>query len=301
MWERSSDSNNLFKLAQAIGLVFFFILLSFPKLQAQVPLFYPSEAEDYWNDMDRPQYYLLADSVILRRDPNRSSTALDLLRIGQGFFISGRSGEIDTINGLAANWYYIEYPGGKGYIWGGFISLSAAGSQGPDGVRFYYGLSRQAKDSSGYMRYYAQIRAVKGQKVLDRKEFLYNPNFELPRFDGPNGLALHDIIYWHLPCEGGCGCSTGEYYLFWDGKQFSDMYTALGTADAWASGGSVLYFPSHMLGEPGLIIRYTDDFLDETEEGYLRYWSREYFHIVDGKMLPFKGKATERKEYLAKD
>lgn len=301
MWEKNNINNSALKLAQVLGLVFFFGILSSTSLKAQVPLFYPSDADSYWSDRDRPQHYLLADSVILRREASRSSAALNLLRIGKAFFITERSDRVATLNGLAANWYGIEYPGGKGYIWGGFIALSASGSHGPDGVRFFYGLSRQAKDSSGYLRYYAQIRAVKNLTVLDRKEFLYLPSFEAPIFEGAHGLALHDIIHWHLPCTGGCGCTTGEYYLFWDGQKFNGMHTALGTADAWASGGSVLLFPNDMLGEAGLIIRYTDDFLEETDQGYLRYWSKEYFQIVNGEMVPYPIKAKEREEYLAKD
>lgn len=283
-------------------LALFFILLSpsFSQAQIKTPLFNPSSLEDYTHPSARPKHYLLADSVVLRKSNNRNSTAIDLMRIGQAFVIDDRSTEIDTINGIIAHWYRISYANRSGYIWGGFIALKAMGSHSQSGVRFYYGLSRE-NDTGKYTSYLAQIRAVNKQgQILDKREFIYNPSLYLPQHDGACGLALDDIFFWHLPCEGGCGCTTGEYYLFWNGAKFSELYSALGTADAWASGGSRFIFPSDMEGEPDLIIRQTDDFIDDRPEGYLRYWSKEYFKILNGEMVK-ADKPSEREEYYSKN
>lgn len=279
--------------------IFLFLTLS---LQAQIetPMFNPSYLENYTHPAARPLHYLLADSVILRKSADRQSTALNLMRIGQAFVIDERSGKRDTLNGVISNWYRISYDNQSGYIWGGFIAFSAFGSHADGAVKFYYGLSREL-DTGKYPNYLAQIRAVRNGQLLAKKEFPYNPDFWPPSSKGPCGLKLHDIITWHLPCEGGCGCSTGDYYIFWDGKEFSPVYSALGTADAWASGGSTFIFPCDIKGEADLVIRHTDDFLDETPQGYKRFLEWEYFIFNNGQLQAAPGRAKKREEYYSKN
>src|SRR5690606_24803699 len=66
---------------------------------------------------------LYGDRVVLRKEPNSTSEALDTLMIGEEIKIIDKTEETMFFNGLESNWYKVKHGKKNGYILGGLIAL----------------------------------------------------------------------------------------------------------------------------------------------------------------------------------
>lgn len=249
------------------ALLFLLLLMSFQGYAQQEADIYISTSENYFDSHEVVYNYLLANDVNLRAKPNSKSQQLENLKIGQNIIVLKRSEQMDSIKGIKANWYQVKTDSHKGWIWGGYISQNSFGSQSNTAIKFVYGLEKIVLKDGWYQKYY-QIRAFKDTVQLDKVVFKsYSTYIEYVVANGSMGLSLDDVITIGIPCVGGCGCSTGELVIFWNGKQFSEVEYLLGTADAWASEYTTFTYPVHMEGIPDKIIKTEVLFIDATEDG----------------------------------
>ncbi len=258
---------------------------------------YFSTIEDTYIDEYLPYNYLLADSVILRSCPSKTCNNEDLLLIGQKFKILERSYNVDTIRTIKSHWYKIELSNMKtGWIWGGFIAQRAFGSESDPSLKFVMGISRYI-DQDGWLRKKYQIRAFKNHKEIDRYEvFIHSQYFDALAI-GNKGLAVADIIRIDIPCEGGCGCSGGYIYVFWNGIEFTSTSFAMGIADAWASEDTSLIFPTDMEGIANTVIRESNTIIDDnfSNDQYKRSIKREYLYWNGRELTLDESKEIEEK------
>ena len=244
-------------------------MISFQCFSQQEADIYISTSENYFDSHEVVYNYMLANDVNLRAQPSSKSKQVEQLKIGQNIIVLKRSEKMDSIKGIKANWYQVETASHKGWIWGGYISQNSFGSQTNTAIKFVYGLEKIVLKDRWYQKYY-QIRAFKDTVEIDKVVFKsYSTHIEYVKANGSMGLSLDDVITIGIPCVGGCGCSTGELVIFWNGKQFSEVEYLLGTADAWASEYTNFTFPVHMEGIPNKIIKTTVLFIDATEDGMI--------------------------------
>ncbi|MFK7756174.1 MAG: hypothetical protein AB8B53_04500 [Flavobacteriales bacterium] len=260
---------------------------------------------------DRRDSFILADDVLLRDGPGSDYKALESLSIGTPVKLLAKDTTTTTINGIKSNWYKAALPNETiGYIWGGLVAQNQFGSSQPGGVKFLLGLERLAveEDMDNNVVFYTQIRAVKNGEELAKYSIKHNyTTFDLSGMEsygfGTTNLGMagvtgvHDILRIHAPCRGGCGCSTGDVFIAWDGTEFHYMTEAWGTADAEYSEGEGIIFPNSMHGEEGFIIRAInriiwDDTEDQTERKDMREEFLEYY-IWNGTELQKTTRRTE--------
>ena len=151
-------------------------------------------------------------------------------------------------------------------------------------------------DQEGWFRKQYQIRAFKEGEELDRLSILCPSNYftEIENVGSKGIKGVQDVIRMYVPCEGGCGCTTGYSYVFWDGKQLVHAGDFLGTADADYSEDVSLIFPSEMQGHWLYLIKYTDSVDWEKAENLPNEWNgsiprivkKEYFQFEDGALKP---------------
>ncbi|MEZ4847483.1 MAG: SH3 domain-containing protein [Bacteroidia bacterium] len=278
---------------------FIFLILFFPVfLIGQTPSNLGfSTVEVYSSKYEAPYHYLLADDVNLRKCPERTCTSIDALKIGQRMILLEKSQNAETINGITSHWYKVEADDVTGWIWGGMIAQGAFGSKTDPSVKFVYGLKKADPADPWYPVY--QIRAFKDHKEIARKDIeVPTRGFQIQGM-GNNGLNLNDIISISLPCNGGCGCTTGNLVIFWNGQEFSEIEELLGTADAWASEATYFIYPTSMEGIPNILIKVSEFFIDEQEDGKIkRGITREYFKWNGKKLVPDSSRKTEKITYV---
>ncbi|MEL6626742.1 MAG: SH3 domain-containing protein [Bacteroidota bacterium] len=256
-------------------------------------------ADECIDSYDVPKAYMLADEVNVRSCPNTSCTAVAVMRIGQSMKPLERSTEIDTVNGVKSHWYKIESGKIKGWIFGGFIAQHAFGSQTDPSVKFVFGIEKIVEEEVRKVPVY-QIRAFRGQTQLDKISVRsFSWSMGAAHSLGAQGLDLHDIISLHVPCVGGCGCSTGDILVFWNGTRFSDVHQLVGIADAWASEGSSFVFPTDMEGEKDMVIKEDRIFLEEAEVGgYKRKMVRTFYRWNGQKLVIDPNRKKEVDTYI---
>lgn len=255
--------------------------------------------------------YVLADDVLLRQGPSSNHEVVRKLAIASPLKLISEDTATTTINGIKSNWYKAALEDETiGYIWGGLVAQNQFGSSQPGGVKFLLGLEKLIveEDVDNNVAFYTQIRAVKNGKELDKYSIKHNyTTFDLSGMEsygfgtmnlGQAGVSgVHDILQIHAPCRGGCGCTTGDVYIAWDGTAFHYMTEAWGTADAQYSEGEGIIFPNSMHGEDGFIIRAINRVIwDETEDQAERLDKREQFleyYIWDGIDLQKTARRTE--------
>jgi len=268
---------------------------------------------------DRRNSYVLADDVLLRSGPGSEFKVVESLSIGSVVKLLAQDTSTLSLNGVNSYWYSAALENGtRGYVWGGLVAQNQFGSSQPGGVKFFLGLEKLVKeevtDESGNtyddVVFYTQIRAVENGKEIAKFSVKNNyQTFDLSAVEsygygttnlGPSGLSnVNDIIRLHVPCRGGCGCTTGDVYVVWDGAKFHYLTETWGTADAQYSEGDGIIFPNAINGEPGYIIRSVnrvlwDDYVGSKEDE--RVDQREEFleyYIWNGKSLTSTGRKTE--------
>ncbi|MEL6133444.1 MAG: SH3 domain-containing protein [Bacteroidota bacterium] len=245
-----------------------------------------------------PKVYMLADEVNVRACPGTDCRVVGQMRIGQAMKPLARSTKIDTIRGVKSYWFKIQAGEIEGWIFGAFIAKAAFGSQTDPSVKFVFGIEKiEKKDRRPVTTY--QLRAFRGQTQLDKISLnSFSWGFGGVRNLGSKGLALDDIIALDVPCVGGCGCTTGEVLVFWNGRTFSDIQRLVGIADAWASESSEFVYPSDMEGEPDVIIREDWLFLEETNGGYKRQIVRVFFKWNGHKLVKDSSRPKQVKTYV---
>ncbi len=263
-----------------------------------------------------PDHYLLADRVLFRTCPNDSCDVMEQLSIGTSLKVLSGSNVKDTINGIISYWYHVRAKEKNGYIWGGLIAQNHFGSSQNGKVKFVVGMEKIEQgiykdpyDGQAYPQtyIYTQIRAYKDGEQLAKYSVKSMRSYDLNNREsygygtcnlGKSGLnQVDDIIQLHIPCRGGCGCSTGDTYIGWNGSDFKFLIEAFGTADAQYSEGDGIIFPSNMKGEDGFIIRSINRVLfDETDDQEKRQDKREQYleyYVWDGKKLNKTARRTE--------
>lgn len=217
--------------------------------------------------------YIINDNTPLRSDSNVNAPLLKVLPIGSICYLIGQAKtDTVTVSGLQSQWYKVKADGYIGWIWGGNIAQYVFGSNVQPDVKFLIGYGAQEKIDNGngyeYVSNMVHIKAVRGNKLIDKIAMPMWPYYFDASILGSNGVDnVHDMITIHAPCVGGCGCSTGDTYVFWDGKKLHDVIYVGGVADADYSEWTNIQFPSNAAGEKGYIITYRDSVVDSREVG----------------------------------
>ncbi len=215
--------------------------------------------------------YLIADSVSLRAQPSTTGKYIKALPVGTQLEILERWRK-DTlvIKGLYSNWYKIKTATDIGWVWGGFIAQEVIGSNENPKVKFLIGydhIERKTKNS-GHTKYhyypYIQVRVLKEGKEISQatSKIFKSRGYIAVNHLGKRGVKnIDDILVFNDPCEGGCGCSGGNVYFFWDGRKLAKAASVYVTADGEFSSGQTIIFPSNTNGDPNFIkiIDYTID------------------------------------------
>lgn len=251
--------NRTKRLLPMKNLVLFFSLFLVTLLPAQVLVSHVTEANT--GEGEPVTGFLLADSVVLRSGPGTDTKNLGLLRTGTEIELLDFSQEKMPLRGIESYWYHIRCNKQEGWIWGGFIATGYFRSNEDPSVAFLIGFSHQQlkKDSDGITEYtynetYVQIRAVRGNQLLDKLVLHEEVTYPEVQQSGRMGVeGVDDILMLLRPCLGGCGCSGGTDYIFWDGAKLHFVYNENFIADAASSEWDALLLPSSKGGEQGYI------------------------------------------------
>lgn len=226
----------------------------------------------YGKWVDGATTYIFGDNVNVREAPLINSKSLTKLKIGTKATIISNGG-LYELNGLQAPWYEVNYGSGKGWVWGGFLSLTAE-NLGNDLI--LYGLSSFSTDSF----FMGELKYVKNNKLIashasqaiytnwtDTHEYTYSVSSELYEekgFDGISAIIKISFLYE------ACAYTNGDQYYAWDGKKFIHFANAYFGSDAGAfSYKTQVNFPWNENGEKNTVkIHYELMEFDETIEDY---------------------------------
>ena len=257
---------------------------------------YFTTLKEYFDKKDVSYHYLLADNVNLRACASSTCEKVKQLKIGSKLTLLNRSEKIDSINGIKSHWYQIKTDQTQGWLWGGFIAQRAFGSSNNTAVKFVFGLKKIVFDEGWHQKYY-QIRAFKNNVELDQIEFKSSSTtIQAIKTLGSLGLKFDDAIVIEIPCEGGCGCTGGNLYTFWNGTRFSEMQNLLGTADTWASDNYYFIFPTDMEGEPNVLVKVSNQYIDADSEKLVKRKFTKQYYRWDGKQL-IEDAARKKEEF----
>lgn len=243
-------------------------------------------------------HYALADKINVRDCSSLNCEKVGTLKIGQRIVLEKRSENMNTINTVISNWYKIRAEGINGWVFGSFISQQAFGSLSDLSVKFVFGL-KSVDHSEGWRKKTYQIRAIKDNQEIDNIEFpIFTSYINFIKTIGHAGLNLKDVIVIDIPCEGGCGCSTGELVVFWNGEKFSKVEDLLGLGDAWASESIKFIYPTDMEGIENVIIKVSDSFDEELSDNKIRRRiTKEYFKWNKTELIPDPSRESETRTY----
>ncbi|MEZ4806092.1 MAG: SH3 domain-containing protein [Flavobacteriales bacterium] len=267
---------------------------------------YFTPAGNYLMPEEAPMHYVLVNDLSMRAEPVATSALRSTLAIGAPVRIIDASEGITTINGIRSHWYRVDDGAQQGWIWGGYIATHAFGSTSDPTVKFLAGHERIGAMVDGGSGYRYRLVALRNGTELDRIGLRsFGHGFEDVVNLGNKGLGdIDDIIALHVPCVGGCGCSTGEVMVFWDEGRFHHAADLIGSPDGNYSFHTAFIFPSDMEGMPGTIIRVTSDVLEDDEdtepeaEGVQRIFTKEYLRWNGNTLEPTGKRKVERKYFL---
>lgn len=299
--------NHLDLLKKLMKFLVFILLLSVTfqlKAQQVVNVYFNTKKNTLFQEEVEP-HFLLGDAVAFRTQPNKTSTLISRLTIGTELILMEKSELLDTINGIASPWYFAEINSTKGWIWGGNIAARSFRSTEDTDVIFltgfagYKSIGDQEKEYK-YLHY--SVKAVKNQKLLDKVVVpCYSQSIYEVHNLGNKGLKnIDDILSIHIPCEGGCGCTTGNVYFLYRNGKFDKPLFALGSADADYSSGEYVYFPSDIEGKKDFVVLKTSYVVEEdanSQDRVKRGVKVEYLRWNGSKLVPSTRK-TEQYEYV---
>lgn len=201
--------------------------------------------------------YLFGDNVNLREAPTTSSKSISKLKAGTEVEILSHGG-LFRVNGLDAPWYEVRTGSSKGWIWGGFLALTAAVVEND---LLLYGLTGFNPDSN----FTGEVRYLKGNKVISslsvqpyytawetKQEYPYSVKNTRMASSGLKGI----LLVWEVSfIYEACGYTSGEKYIAWNGSKLMHIGEAPDVSEA-----AVFHFESDMIfpweegGKTGQII-----------------------------------------------
>jgi hypothetical protein len=262
--------------------------------------------DQYLLAQEAPAHYVFGNNVALRQMPTDTAQLLSILNIGQPIILVKRSVHSSTIRGIKSQWYMTSVNGVTGWIWGGNIAVSAARSKANLDVVFLYGYEKSIYNINDTLwGKYCKLRAIKGQTELDNI-IVKSPSWDIGPAVFYNNLGLEnidDIIAINVPCTGGCGCTTGEIFVFWNNNKFTKVAQLLGTPDGDYSESTEFVFPADLEGERGYIIRKSSLVLDngditQSPEIIKRQLLKQYYVWNGQQLLLLHMKTTFNNYYI---
>ena len=256
-------------------------------------------------------HYIINDNAPLRAEPSTKGGLVKTLPLGTKCYLLEMRPDTVIVNGVQSGWYKAKTDDGyTGWIWGGNIAQYVFGSNTDVNVKFLmgYGEPKQRKDVTEYAFTVPviQIKAIKNGKLIDKLEVEMWGYYFDAAITGNMGLNnVKDVLTLHQPCIGGCGCSTGDNYIFWDGKGLHFVTYVGGTADADYSEWASLVFPSNGAGESGFLVRYEDVVVGSRDvDNYpnslsiiKRQLTKTYYRWNGQQLVQVKEKPTIKKVY----
>ena len=238
--------------------------------QNGVMVYHPS-ADQMMDPNNPPISYVLNDSSPVRSCPGSKCKRLATLTIGTKIKVLKRSESTLEIKGIKSAWYKISSPETEGWIWGGNLARGKFGSYADPNVKFIAGYSWSSDTTP---RVYQIIALHKGNFLDSIHVKCFGHEFGEIRNYGSLGLKIDDVIQLDVPCVGGCGCSAGSSFVFWDNKAFQTVKHLMGSADADYSSEVYYIFPADMEGIPHTVIEVSSYPWDEDP------YNSEYFYRV---------------------
>ncbi|EPH10651.1 hypothetical protein HMPREF9713_02463 [Myroides odoratimimus CCUG 12700] len=253
-----------------------------------------STEENYFDKYDICPEFIIEDETNMRSCPSLDCDIVGTLKLGEEVKILERSENAEELSGIFSNWYKVTTNNKTGWVFGSKIANFAYKSHLDDGVLFIGGLKSLDNDNVATYQIKAVLKnSLVASKELVGREYKYIRTTNL----GSMGLNVDDIIKINIPCNEGCGCDTGDIYIFWNDYQFSQPYEAMGVADTWASEGIIYTFPRELSGLPNTVIKEEVKFVDGDENKVKRTRLTEYL-IWDGtKLVPHPNRETKSITY----
>ena len=243
----------------------------------------------YANFYQDSSYYVIADHVNLRENPDTASSIICQVPIGTVVRIVANSYKEYTRNGYTSYWQQAVCNNNgqlvEGYIWGGFLATTVITSSVDKDLFFMYGVSGITKGEN-FSTVKLQVRVSKNNTQLAKVEVpavggLYT--YSQAESMGPKGVnGLVDVFKINFS-DGYCGGAFGDAYFFWDGQKLHYINTLYEGFDAPYYATNTFIFPTDKNGQSGLII-------NKSESGY--YGDDDKNHIESSKKITYKWDGT---------
>jgi hypothetical protein len=248
-------------------------------------------SQDYENEIPYTfgtgeTFYLLADSVNVRKTPELKGKLVTQLPIGTPVKILSQSREITELNNVRMYWYEVQFGGSKkGYVWGGKIAKTSFRSSSDHDLVFHFGIDRAQRPGwhgEDELAVY-QIRSERNGKQQERIEldgFGYTMKSHTLTNYGNKGLQpIDDIFYFEGQAEA-CGDEAGAIVLFLVEGKMKQVKRLAYYADVPVFSYDYLYFPSDMEGKKDRIVfrHESGEWVesdDPSDPGYTRYDEQE--------------------------
>lgn len=201
---------------------------------------------------------MYGDRVVLRKDPDSESKALDTLAIGAKVTIVKMMDETKEVNGLESHWYKVKHAGKSGYVLGGFIALDHR-TLGDDTFLVIYAAGPTEYNRNVRCRVLNASGNYYGHEIT-----LFNSSFFLETFEDRGISGIKNMLCINLFAEA-CGVDGGEVYLFNDGERLVKALELTNVVD----GGAFWYNETATFPEDGY---WGDDVV---------YFEREFGESVD--------------------
>ncbi|MVT09355.1 SH3 domain-containing protein [Chitinophaga tropicalis] len=217
-----------------------------------------------WNPQPGATMVVFADKAYIRTEPSLQGSIADSLTPGTTVTAIQQTGRNIVVKGITAPWLKISYnregKAKEGYVWLGLLALGRYTTENTDII---YGLER-GYTVDDFFRYNLRVKAIDANlRVLDMKE---------KAIDGESSASTEGKLLGDLGLENtknilriyfsgdACGLPTNYYYFGWTGTNFLELPGKMSVGDAGAYYHSeTLLFPKEAGGQPGKIIRLTED------------------------------------------
>ena len=284
------------------------ILVVSARVAAQEPYFVNhTPRTDYLFPEEMEPAYVMGSDVALRATPAMQGGLVATLSVGTKVSLEERGADTLVHHGIGSTWFRVKTATQEGWVWGGNIAQCSFGSMADPTVKFVGGIDHIVRPNGvDRIDFSYRIVALRDGKELDRlvvRSFSWG--FGIAQNLGNRGLkSVDDVITLHVPCVGGCGCSTGDVVVFWSGGKFHHVTDLTGSPDGAYSSGSTFLYPADMEGSPGTVIKVTNTY-DEAPLQAMEYGNpKELTRIVireflawNGQQLVPSGRPTEERRY----
>lgn len=223
-------------------------------------------------------YYLVADSVNVRKSASTKGDLVTVLPLGTEVKILSQSKTITRLNNFNMYWYEVSFAGKKGYIWGGKIAKTSFRSTKNPEIVFHFGLDI-VKIVDEWEESHYQIRVEQKGKQLQKlnlKGFGHAMKTHTLTNYGNRGLTnVDDVLYLEGYGEA-CGDEAGSVVLIHTNGKLTEATRLTNFADVPVFSHDILYFPSDMKGMRDCVVFFHEsgewiDTDEETGEGYIQY------------------------------